>query len=269
MQKIEFWVKGKSGQPVAKSANQSQSEKTLTDWVRQYHQCVRAIDEGVGRLIQVLEETGQLSNTLVVYTADQGFGWGQHGFRTKIAPYDATIRGPLIISMPGTLARGVVCQAPVGGPDLVPTLFRFAGIELPWKMHGHDLTPLLRDPDSNWPHPVLMTLTGDSYGADTDVVPSDSRLYIGSSAQGGEIPWWVFLRQDRYKYIRTLVADEIEELYDLKSDPEELTNLALDSNYAAMLAKFRQATVEELERTGAGMADSLPRVRLLGHASRR
>ena len=103
-----------------------------------------ALDEGIGQLMAALKETGQLENTLVVFTSDQGFAWGQHGFMHKLAPYDANIRSPFIVSMPGTLPQGAVCKTPVGGADLVPTFFRFAGIELPWEMHGHDLTPLLQ-----------------------------------------------------------------------------------------------------------------------------
>ena len=256
-QKIEFWVKGKDGRPVLKGNKPGIHGNTLTDWVRQYHQGVLAIDEGVARLVATLKETGQLQNTLIVFTSDQGFAWGQHGFRTKLAPYDATIRSPMIVSMPGTLPEGAICKHPVGGADIIPTFFRFAGIELPWTMHGHDLTPILRDPKAEWPHPTLLTLTGASYGSDTNVVPTDGpKLYLASG-----IPWWVFLRQGRYKYIRTLVDGEIEELYDLDSDPEELTNLALNQKFAKQLAEFREATVAELHRTGAGMAENLPPVK--------
>ena len=67
-------------------------------------------------------------------------------------------------------------------------------------------------------------------------------------------------RKGKYKYIRTLVEGEIEELYDLQMDPEELTNLALEPQYAAILTRFRKALVRELRRTGAGMADQLPTV---------
>ncbi len=256
-QQMEYWIKDSKGRPVLKGNEPGIHGNTLSDWVRQYHQGVLAIDEAVGRLIAVLKETGQFRNTLVVFTSDQGFAWGQHGFRSKLAPYDATIRSPLIVSMPGTLPEGVVCKTSVGGADLVPTFFSFAGLELPWKMHGHDLTPLLREPKSDWPHPVLVTLTGASYGSDTNEVPKGGeKLYL---AHG--IPWWVSLRQDRYKYIRTLVEGEIEELYDLESDPAELTNLALESQYASQLREFRQATVAELRRTGAGMANAMPAVR--------
>ena len=256
MQKIEFWIKGKDGQPLQKrTMTPTNPGQTLESSVRQYHEGVLAIDEGVGRIMKTLKETGQLENTLVVFTSDQGHAWGQHGFCTKLAPYDATIRSPMIVSMPGTLPEGVVCATPVGGADLVPTFFRFARIELPWKMHGHDLTPLLRDPGRRWPHPVLTTLTGKKYGSDTDRVPTDPEsLYLVG------VPWWVSLRQDRYKYVRTLIEGEIEELYDLVNDPHELTNLALKRAHAATLRDFRKAAVAELRRTGAGMVDNLPAI---------
>ena len=119
---IEQWIRGDDGQPRIKG-RQNRPGKTLTEAVRQYHQAVLGIDEGVERLMTTLEETGQRKRTLVVYTSDQGFAWGQHGFRVKLAPYDATIRAPLIVSMPGTLPEGRVCASPVGGADLIPTFF--------------------------------------------------------------------------------------------------------------------------------------------------
>ncbi|MBG85685.1 MAG: sulfatase [Verrucomicrobiales bacterium] len=174
---------------------------TFADAVRQYHEGVLAIDEGVGRLVAALKESGQLENTLVVFTSDQGFAWGQHGVRSKLAGYDATIRAPLIISMPGSLPRGQVCERPVGGVDLIPTFHRFAGIELPWQMHGHDLTPLLRNPQAAWKHPVLIANTWNSFGSDTAVIPADGGFRAG-------IPWYVMLRHGRYKYIHSLLENE-------------------------------------------------------------
>ena len=263
MQKIRSWVADEQGRPVLKGKETPgqpvQGKRgihgaTLTDWVRQYHQGVLAIDEGVGKLMAALDESGQLENTLVVFTSDQGFAWGQHGFRMKLAPYDATIRSPLIVSFPGRIPAGTICKTPVGGVDLVPTFFSYAGMELPWKMHGHSLKPLLEEPSAAWPHPVLMTLTGRTYGSDTNTIPKPPQHLLSG------VPWWVSLRQGSYKYIRTLVAGEMEELYDLDKDPEELTNLALDPNYAETLGRFRQALIDELRRTDAGMVDHLPPV---------
>ena len=98
-------------------------------------------------------------------------------------------------------------------------------------MHGHDLKPLIMNPDAKWDHPVLLTLTGRKFGADTDRVPTDPKVRDITG-----IPWWVFLVKGRYKYIRTLVKGEIEEIYESKlslmpeglldpMQPEEVQNL--------------------------------------------
>lgn len=74
------------------------------------------------------------------------------------------------------------------------------------------------------------------------------------------MPWWLFLREGKYKYIRTLVDDEIEELYNLESDPEELINLALNPEYNAILLKYRAKLLAELRATDAAMVERLPPV---------
>ena len=263
MQKIDQWEKGADGQPVmAGNGFQARTVDTkgihgnaLNDWVRQYHQGVIAIDEGVGRIMEALDASGQRENTLVVFTSDQGFGWGQHGFRMKLAPYDATIRSPMIVSMPGRVPKKSICKTPVAGVDFAPTFFSFAGIDLPWKMHGHDISPLLENPKAKWGHPVLQTLTGRSYGKDTDTIPTDPEI---RDLNG--VPWWVSLREGNYKYIRTLVVNEPEELYDLKRDPDELHNLAFDKKYRSLTLRLRAATIAELRRTDAKMVDHLPAV---------
>jgi arylsulfatase A-like enzyme len=264
MQKVAAWAAGPQGEPVLSDkaigsevgdAFARDRGRTLSQWSRQYHQAVRALDEGIGQVLAALEETGQLNNTLVVLTADQGYAWGQHGFRSKLAPYDANIRSPLVFSMPGTLPEGKVCRTPVNGADLPPTFFSFAGLELPWTMHGHDLTPLLMNPDFAWPHTTMMPFTADKFGADCDVVPAPP----GNRHKTG-IPWYVMLVEGQFKYIRTLEANEPEELYDLLADPEELSNLALDPARSATLIKLRAAAIAELRRTGAKLVDSLPPV---------
>ena len=265
MQKIESWFEGEDGRPHLKGRRRATGETSpgkgihgsdLDSWVRQYHQGVLALDESVGKLVETLKETGQYENTLIVFTSDQGFAWGQHGFRTKVAPYDATIRSPLIISMPSRYPQGRVCPTPVGGVDLIPTFFDLAGIDLPWEMHGKNIADLLADPETNWKRDLLMVHTGRHYGSDTDEIPTDPAVL----ARVAQIPWYASIHDGRYKYIRTFVEEEIEELYDLESDPEELTNLALDSAHRARLNQMRERTVGELKRTGAGFADNLPAV---------
>ena len=261
VRKRNRWVENASGEIELDSGVQQRTVvnaplhgNTLQDWVRQYHQGVLAIDDAVGRLRDAITESGQAHNTLIVFAADQGIAWGQNGFQQKIAPYDANIRGPLIMSFPGRIAEGKVCEHPVGGTDLPPTFFAFAEIPLPWKMHGHDLSPLLKRPSHAWPHPVLTVLTGEKYGSDTDRIPTDRETLYKTA----NVPWWVSLLDGRHKYIRTLIEGEVEELYDLERDPDELVNLALQPEYLNRLRSMREATLAELRRTDAGFVDHLP-----------
>lgn len=247
-QKISQWEKDSNGRPVFQG-------RSFNSWVQQYHQGVNAIDEGVGRLMKVLEETGQHENTLVIFTSDQGLAFGQHGFRgVKVAPYDANIRSPLIVSMPGKIPQGRVCSTPVSGVDIPPTIFKYAGLDLPWEMHGRDISPLFRNPDMNWPHPAFLVATGHHYGSDTNPIPH------GKEAFHADVPWYVMLRDKRYKYVRPLVPD-LEELYDLQTDPEELTNLAIKAEHQARLKRMRAAAIAELRRTKAKFVDNLPAVK--------
>ncbi|MCR9119996.1 MAG: sulfatase-like hydrolase/transferase [bacterium] len=265
VQKVEMWVKDKAGNPVMKGGafgGRTVEGATgihgngLSDWVRQYHEGVLAIDDSVGRLVASLKETGQYENTLIVYAADQGFAWGQHGFATKLAPYDANIRAPMIVSMPSQLPANKVCTSPVSGVDIAPTFFSFAGIKTPWKMHGYDLKPLLLNPQTVRKEPAFLAMTGRTYGDDTNVIPTDPKV----RDLGPGVPWYLLLTKGDYKYVRTLVEGEPEELYDLKDDPEELENLAFKPEFAKILAEFRMATLAELKRTNAGMLKNLPAV---------
>ncbi|MBT5902390.1 MAG: sulfatase-like hydrolase/transferase [Opitutaceae bacterium] len=259
------WVPGVDGSPVLVApaqqtvTNNQIHGNRLQDWVRQYQQAVSALDDGVGEIMRTLEETGQLDNTLVVFTSDQGYAWGQHGFSHKIAPYDANIRGPLIVSMPTRLPQGVVSDAAIGGHDLPPTFFAFAGLDLPWEMHGHDITPFLHEPDTARPRPLLTALTGFKFGSDTHPIPTaQNEIYMGAG-----VPWWLSLVDGDFKYIRTLVEGEPEELYDLRNDPEELVNLAPQPDHRERLLGLREALLAELRRTDAALIDSLPGVAVL------
>ena len=239
------WKRNDAGLPVYRG-------RTLSDSVRRYNRTALALDEGIGRILRALEETGQLDETLIVYTSDQGFAWGQHGFAWKVAPYDANLRVPFLVRLPGRVAQGKTCLHPVGALDLIPTFFALAGVKTPWKMHGHDLSPILKDPQAPWPHPVLLEMFRWAFGSQTN------RARTGGDDFRG-VPWWLSLRQGRFKYIRTLVENEIEELYDLQTDPEELNNLALDpKHYGGVVKDFRQRLVRELRRTDAALVDHLP-----------
>ena len=265
VRKMEYWEPGKDGAPVERKARENSPVgmkdmpgRPLTDWVQQYHEGVLAIDENVGRLLKTLKASGQDENTLIVYTSDQGFAWGQHGFKSKVAAYDATVQAPLIVRPPVEQAESVggrVVEHPVSGVDLIPTFFRYAGIDLPWKMHGRDLSGLLRHDQSDWAHGSMLVHTAKDYGSKTKSIPAkdDPR-----AVHGPGVPWYVMFSQGHYKYIRNLVDGEMEELYDLESDPDELKNLAFQREQLTRLRSFRAAAIAELKRTDAPFVDNLP-----------
>ena len=258
------WMIGADGKPAMINKAKSKSNfdtlepgKSYDAWIQQVNECMAAVDEGVGRVLKALEASGELENTLIVYTADQGYGLGEHGFNQKVAPYDATVSSPMIISWAGKVPTGKVCKHPINSPDLVDLFCRVAEVSVPWKTHGRDIRPLLENPETTeWNKPMLMTHTSRNYGAETDVIPTDGRL---TSSSG--VPWYALLRDGKFKYIRNLVEGETEELYDLDADPEELTNLAGDPSYAPQLAKLRQQAVGELRRTDAKFVNDLPKTK--------
>ena len=264
----QAWVRGSQGQPVMKNraprkGNFDTDEPGLDfqDWVRQINECTLAIDESVGRVMTALAESGQLENTLVVYTADQGYGVGEHGFSQKQAPYDATLASPLIVSQPGTLPQGQVCRQPVNSTDLVATFCGRAEVRVPWKLHGRDLSPLLENPSAAaWDTPMLMEHMGDHFGSDTNQIPAKGDF---SQPGNGNVPWWVLIRDGRHKYIRNLLAGETEEMYDLAADPDELVNLAVQPESRELLETLRGKLLTELRRTDAGFIDAMPPTRLM------
>ena len=254
LNQTQAWLRGSNGEILAGKSGESfgdddrKTKKTFQEFVHQLNECVEALDEGVAKLLNALKESGQLENTLVVYTADQGFSMGEHGFRTKLAPYDANYRCPLIVSMPGTIPQGKVCAQPVTGPDLVATFHKFAGIEPGWAMHGHDLTGVLKAPELAAPRVAFYEFSGERFGRDVaktvNLTPNDAVYH--------HVPWYVVARDSRWKLIHYLQSGQDEELYDLENDPEELVNIAAEERLAAVRMRLRGELKQELKRTDAG-----------------
>ena len=243
---------GKSGE----SFGDESGKKVLTfdAWVKQVNDCVPAVDEGVARLIATLKETGQYDNTLVVYSADQGFAMGEHGFRTKLAPYEANYRSPLIVAMPSKLPQGRFVRHPVNGADIVATFCSFAGITPSWTLQGRDLTPLLHNTEADWNPACYYEFTGDHYGSDVTSVIQDSP----KEATYHSVPWYSVVVDDHFKYIRYLEPGVTDELYDLDKDPEELVNLAQNAAHAATLTQMREKLQAQWKELKAPFASHVP-----------
>lgn len=183
-------------------------------YIKDYLRCIASIDDNVGRLLDYLEQSGLAKNTVVIYTSDQGFFLGEHGWYDKRFMYEESLRMPLLVSFPGTIKSGSVSDAMVLNVDFAPTLLELAGLPAPADMQGRSMAPLLRGrKPSNWR--TSMYYRYYHYPKDHRVQP-----HYG-------------VRTERYKLIYFDRLDEWE-LYDLKKDPHETNNLYASS---ARLAK--------------------------------
>jgi len=252
--KLATWKKNEQGDP-------AKGRTTLDAAVKKYCRAVASLDEAVGRLEKVLEQTGQRENTLVVFTSDQGYAWGQHGYAAKWAPYDSNLLAPLIFSMPGTLPKDAVCRLPVNGIDITRTFFAMAGIKPAWKMHGRDFSDWLKNPQKKGEpeEPMLLCNTIWNYGDDVTKMVKSKDLTKFTDRRGMA---WLMYRKGKYKYIRFLHDDAIEELYDLEKDPKELWNLSVDAKHHQLLLQLRKEAAAAFARQDCEWIDDLPEPKL-------
>lgn len=169
-----------------------------------------AVDEAVARVVRALRESGELENTLIVFTSDNGFLQGEHRIPIgKIALYEPATRVPLVLRGPG-IRPGLRLRQDVANVDLAPTILEAAGGRASLRMDGESLWPMLRDP-------------GVYRGRDL--------LHEGPGTTPGVLQFTV-LRTPRWVYARHFSG--AAELYDLASDPDQLANLARDPAYGAV-----------------------------------
>jgi arylsulfatase A-like enzyme len=173
---------------------------------------MQAVDEMIARIVRVLEDSGRMGDTYVFFTSDNGFHMGQHRLRPqKATPYEEDVRVPLIVRGPGIPAGETLEGYLSGNVDLAPTLAELAEVEPPHFVDGRSLAPLLRGSrpaSETWRQAFLL----EQYSHEGLIAPSPR------SAQ----PVFVGLRTLRYKYVEYWTG--VREIYDLASDPYELSN---------------------------------------------
>lgn len=167
-----------------------------------------AIEDGVGEILKALKETGQLDNTVIVFTSDNGYFYGEHGLSVeRRLAYEESIRMPLLVRYPKAIKPGTISDKFALNIDLAPTVLELAGASLPGTMQGHSLVPLLKGQRPVWRNSFLVEYYSDK------VFPRV--LQMGYKA----------VRNEHWKYIHYLELEGMDELYDLKTDPYELKNL--------------------------------------------
>ena len=173
---------------------------------RRYSECLESVDEELGRLFAALEEAGEMDNTIIVYAGDNGYIWGEHRLYAKHYPYEESIRIPYIVRYPGLVSDpGRRADQMVLNIDLAPTILDVAGIRIPDFMQGESFAPILRSANAKGRESFVYELFRDF-------------------PFGGRVPPNKSLRTNRYKYIEWELC-RTPEIYDLVSDPREMTNL--------------------------------------------
>ena len=198
--------------------------KDLVRWkyqryIKNYLRCVDSVDDSVGRILGYLEENGLAENTIVVYSSDQGFYLGEHGWYDKRWMFEESMRMPFLIRWPGKIKPGSRNKQLIQNIDYAPTFLEAAGVTVPKEIQGKSLLPLFTNvKEKQW----RKNLYYHYYEHMTE----------------HQVPRHEGVRGERYKLIH-FYTDKEYNLFDLKTDPTEMTDLAKDPKYAQVLAKMK------------------------------
>lgn len=193
-------------------AGKYRDKKSLTRWkyqryIKNYLATVKAVDESVGTLLKYLDDNGLADNTIVIYSSDQGFYLGEHGWYDKRWMYEESFKMPFLIRWPGVVRPGTRSHALIQNIDYAPTFLEAAGLPVPDAVQGRSLLPAFKAGNAtpeNW----------------------RTSLYYHYWMHGSEhvVPEQFGVRTSRYKLIRFPRSDEWE-MFDLKDDPDEMKNI--------------------------------------------
>lgn len=182
-----------------------------------YYAAITFLDDEIGRILQVLEETGQAENTVILLTSDHGDMLGSQGTYLKRKPWEESIQVPGVLRYPAAVPAGLEPDILLSHVDVVPTLLGLAGVDPEPQMTGRDLSP---------------ALLGE---AQTDA-PKSVYLQSYTETERGEHPAWRGVRTARYTYARSESAPWV--LYDNQEDPYQQTNLVDDPAHAETRAEL-------------------------------
>ena len=180
-----------------------------------------AVDESLGKVIETLEKIGELDNTVIIYSSDNGYFMGEHTFKDKRLAYENSIRVPMIIRYPRLIKENTEINEQCLNIDLAPTILDFAGIDKPDYMQGESMLDLMRGKNvKKWRKSILFEYYVD-----------DAWPYAG--------PDQLAVRTNQFKLVDNFLENDIDELYDLINDPGEMNNLINDEEYETIELELR------------------------------
>lgn len=204
-------------------------EKYQTN-IRAYYRMVTGIDNAIGRFLKALDDTGLADNTIIVYSADNGYHMANRGLAGKWSHFEESIQVPMIIADPRVPSdkQGKVSTLPALNIDLPATFLDWAGLVSPERFDGRSLKPIVDgDEPTKW----------------------RSETFHEHFAVRHRIPAYEGIRTSTYKYVR-YVDHNTEFLHDLKKDPDELVNRVSDPKYSEILEKLRERTNQRIKELG-------------------
>ena len=213
------------------------SGNALAEWkyqryVKDYLRSVTSMDKEIGRMLQFLDESGLAENTIVVYSSDQGFYLGDHGWFDKRWMYEESLRMPLIVRWPGVTPAATRDEHLVQNTDFAATFLDMAGLAIPEDIQGKSIVPLLH---------------GHKPGGWRDV----AYYHYYAWPDWHMVQPHYGIRSDRYKLIRFYNTDEWE-LFDLEKDPDEMVNQYASPEYSTIV----KAMTGRLEKARAEVGDT-------------
>jgi N-acetylglucosamine-6-sulfatase len=185
-------------------------------------ECLGAVDESLGSVLATLEEMGELDNTVIIYSSDNGYFMGEHGYWDKRIAYESAMKIPMFIRYPKKIKAGTVIEKMGLNIDLAPTILELAGAQKPKYMQGESMVKLFDKKANNkdWRQAFMFEYYVD-----------DEYPYAG--------PNMLAIRTDKYKMVDCFIGNDIDELYNLEKDPGEMTNLIDDPKYDQVEQKLR------------------------------
>lgn len=205
------------------------TDKSLTEQVRDYYRTLSPVDESLGHIMAYLKKNHLEKNTMVVFYSDNGFLIGDHGLIDKRNAYEPSVRVPMIVWAPGLLPRGATNLALVRNLDLAPTFLDVAHIAKPPQMEGKSFLPVAEGKidEKTWN-------------------PGDFVYQYYWEWSFPQTPTTFAIERDRVKYIQYHGIWDTEELYDLKTDPDEMRNLIDDPKWLEIKVTLRKALFDQL-----------------------
>ena len=210
-------------------------EKEVAVWkfnryIKDYLRTIKSVDDGVGEVLDYLDENGLADNTIVVYTSDQGFYLGEHGWFDKRFMYEQSFRTPLLVRYPKEIDAGTEIDALVQNLDVAPTFLDYAGIEIPEAMQGESFRNLVGGETDEWRDAVYYTYYE---------YPS---VHMVKRHYG--------VATDRYKLMHFYYDIDEWEMYDLEKDPNEMQNVYDDPEYAEIQEQLHNRLTELRDQYG-------------------